>query len=129
MKTAFAFAALLLLSAGTANAGGWHHGGEGLMERYDGNGDGKITQDEINANRAAWHKEFDADKTGELSIAEFEGLWLKAKREQMVREYQSFDRDGDGKVTLDEYQAPMKTTMADMDSNGDGALTREKSAQ
>jgi EF-hand domain pair/EF hand len=113
----------------SAAAGGWHQGGMGLFERYDGNKDGKVTQDEIDANRAAWHGAFDKDKSGGLAIAEFEGLWLKAKREEMVREFQAFDKDGDGLVTMDEYKGPMATTVADMDKNGDGALSRENAAQ
>jgi Ca2+-binding EF-hand superfamily protein len=114
-----AFAAALVAFAPAAMAG------MNLIERYDGNGDGKVTQDEIDANRAAWHVEFDRDKSGALTLAEFEALWLKARRDQMVREYQRFDRDGDGLVTLAEYQAPLKTAVADMDRNGDGVLTRE----
>ena len=69
--------------------------------------DGALSQEEIDANRTQWHGEFDADKSGDLTITEFEALWLKARREMMVREYQEFDRDGDGKLTLDEYKAPL----------------------
>jgi EF hand len=129
MKLTIAMAALGIAALSGAAEAGWRGGGAGLMERYDGNGDGKITQDEIDANRAGWHKDFDKDKSGELSIGEFEALWLKARREAMVREYQSFDRDGDGKVTVEEYQSPMKSTVADMDKNGDGALSREKAME
>jgi Ca2+-binding EF-hand superfamily protein len=119
----------LLFAAGFANAdrgSGWRHGGmANLTERYDANQDGKISQDEINANRTQWHAEFDKDKSGDLSLAEFEQLWLKARREQLVREYQEFDRDGDGKVTTDEYRSPMANTVANMDRNGDGVLSQE----
>lgn len=114
---------------------GWHHGmghhgmGHGgmaryLAERYDGNKDGKIAQDEIDANRKAWHEEFDADKNTTLSLDEFQALWLKARRDRMVREFQEFDRDGNGQVTLDEYRQPMADMVANMDSNGDGVLDR-----
>jgi hypothetical protein len=119
----------LLLTAGLANADrghGWRHGGAAnLTERYDANQDGRVSQDEINANRTQWHGDFDRDKSGDLSLAEFEQLWLKARRDQMVREYQDFDRDGDGKVTADEYRSPMANTVANMDRNGDGVLSQE----
>jgi hypothetical protein len=120
------------VAAGFAAAEGWrhHHRGMGggiavLLERYDADKDGKISQDEINQNRQSWHGEFDGDKDGALTIAEFERLWLKARREQMVREYQDFDRDGDGKVTLEEYQGPLANLVAERDRNGDGVLSRE----
>ena len=74
--------------------GGMGHGGRGgmgmmMMERYDANKDGKITQDEIDTNRAEWLKEFDADKNGTLSLDEFQNLWLKARHEQIDEFYQA----------------------------------------
>jgi Ca2+-binding EF-hand superfamily protein len=115
--------------AGTAVADRGHHQGMGrimsMMERYDANKDGSLSQEEIDTNRTQWHGEFDADKTGDLSLAEFEALWLKARREMMVREFQEFDRDGDGKLTLDEYKAPLAMLVTRMDANNDGLLNRQ----
>jgi hypothetical protein len=96
-----------------------------MLERYDANRDGSLSQEEIDTNRTQWHGEFDKDKTGDLTIAEFEALWLKARREMMVREFQEFDRDGDSKVTLDEYKAPLTMLVARMDQNGDGVLNKD----
>jgi Ca2+-binding EF-hand superfamily protein len=96
-----------------------------LSERYDANNDGRVSQEEIDANRTQWHADFDRDKSGDLSLAEFEQLWLKARREEMVREYQDFDRDGDSKVTAMEYTRPMSNTVANMDRNGDGVISQD----
>ncbi|WP_373503278.1 EF-hand domain-containing protein [Aestuariivirga sp.] len=123
--------------AGLANAGmkgghgmghgGMGHGGQmaGMMERYDANKDGKLTQDEINQNRTQWQAEFDADKNGTLSLDEFRNLWLKARNAEMVREFQFFDRDGNAQVTVDEYLLPLSDMVANRDRNGDGALSKE----
>ena len=128
-------AALLALGglAGLAHAdkGGWGGGGRGghgmmgqeLMQRYDADKDGKVTQAEIDQNRTQWHGDFDADKNASLSLEEFTALWLKAKNEMIVREFQFFDRDGNGQVTLDEYRMPMQDMVARRDRNGDGALS------
>lgn len=136
LKFAAIGASLIALvgAAGIATAQqDWHRGGHGhgmmmmmrsMMDRYDTNKDGAISQDEINANRTSWHTEFDANKDGNLDLKEFQQLWLKARNEEMVREFQRFDRDGDGKVTLDEYKQPLESTVADMDRNGDGVLNR-----
>jgi hypothetical protein len=109
-----------------------HHGQHGMSERirefaerYDANKDGKISQQEIDQNRAAWHAEFDLDKDLVLTLQEFERLWLKARHVQMVREYQLFDRDGDGKVTVEEYKRPLAEIVERRDRNGDGVLNKE----
>jgi hypothetical protein len=106
---------------------GRHGGGHimAMMERYDANKDGSLSQEEIDTNRTQWHGQFDSDKSGDLTLAEFEALWLKARREMMVRDFQDFDRDGDGKVTLDEYKSPLTTLVTRMDSNGDGLLNKD----
>jgi hypothetical protein len=140
LKIALASTALGLTAlasvAGLAIADRGHGSGRGHMgmmmnmaERYDADKDGKVSQSEIDANRTAWHGEFDGDKNGNLSITEFQSLWLKARREEMVREFQRFDRDGDGQVTLDEYKAPLAGMVARMDRDGDGTMSPDDSAR
>lgn len=98
-------------------------GGQMMMSRYDADQDGKVTQQEIDQNRKAWHAEFDADKNGILSLEEFQNLWLKARNEMMVREFQHFDADGNAQLTLEEYTVPLADMVAARDQNGDGALS------
>ena len=125
-------------AAGLASADGGHggwgkghgHGMRGMMaghmmERYDANKDGKLSQEEIDQNRTQWHGEFDGDKNAGLSLDEFKNLWLKARNERMVREFQQFDRDGNGQVTLEEYKQPLDGMVAEHDRNGDGVLSRD----
>ena len=127
--------------AGLANADmGQRMGGHGMghgmgqgpmqmMERYDANKDDKLSQEEIDQNRTGWHGEFDGDKNATLSLDEFKMLWLKARNEEMVREFQHFDRDGNGQVTLDEYKQPLANLVENRDRNGDGVLSREDRPQ
>ncbi len=136
--TALAFSTLALgtlASQAFADGGGWcrwggwrgYHGGEmrNMMERYDTNKDGKVTQQEIDDNRTEWFNKFDADKNGSLSLKEFEALWLEAHRQEMVREFQRLDPNGDASLTLDEYKEPLSHIVANQDRNGDGALSRD----
>jgi Ca2+-binding EF-hand superfamily protein len=120
-----AIAGVAVADRGSHHARGGPGGVMAMMERYDANKDGSLSQEEIDTNRTQWHGEFDTDKTGDLSLAEFEALWLKARREMMVREYQEFDRDGDGKLTLDEYKAPLAMLVTRMDANNDGVVNRQ----
>lgn len=96
-----------------------------LIERYDADGSGSLTQVEIDAGRAARLGEFDADGNGTLSLAEYEALWLDAMRESMVRRFQRHDRDGDGQVTAEEFGRRMEHMVMMRDRNGDGVLDLE----
>ena len=132
---------VLVAVAGLAAIGGaafaqksWNHGFRGhdpmgfeqMFERYDTNKDGKISQEEIDANRTNWLGEFDGDKSGALGLSEFQNLWLKARNQQMVREFQQFDRDGNGQVTLDEYKLPLAKFVAEMDRDNDKAVSDDE---
>jgi Ca2+-binding EF-hand superfamily protein len=118
-----------LATTAFADRPGWvgHRGGmmRQMMERYDANKDGKLTQQEIDDNRTQWFARFDADQNGSLSLKEFEALWLEAHRQEMIREFQRLDPNGDAAVSLEEYKEPLSRIVADRDRNGDGVLSKE----
>lgn len=94
----------------------------GLINAFDTNKDGAVTQDEINAARGANFAKFDANHDGKLSIEEYGALWLDAQRTVMVRQFQGHDADGDGLVTVDEFNAGFANAVARADTNGDGKV-------
>jgi len=114
---------------------GWRHGGHhrqgkgrhamALMERFDGNADGELTQEEIDQARAANLAKFDADGDGQLSLGEFQELWLDFMRERMVDRFQDLDADGDAVVSAEEYERPFARLVQRMDRNDDGKLSPE----
>jgi EF hand len=128
-----ALAGVVALGGAAVAAKGWRHGGphgpmgfEQLAERYDTNKDGKVSQEEIDANRGQWVAEFDTDKSGSLALTEFQNLWLKANNLRMVRDFQRLDKDGNGQITLDEYKQPMAKLVASLDQNKDGAVSTDE---
>jgi Ca2+-binding EF-hand superfamily protein len=96
-----------------------------LIELYDQDGDGKVTQAEIDNVRADRLAEFDSDGNGALSLKEYEALWLDAMRERMVDRFQSHDDDGDGQVTADEFSDSTSRLVMRRDRNDDGAISLE----
>ncbi len=94
----------------------------GPLAAYDTNGDGSLTQEEVDAARAARLAEFDTDGTPGLSLAEYQALWLDAVRERMVDDFQRYDNDGDGIVTAEEFGRSSANLVARADHNGDGAI-------
>ena len=100
-------------------------GGLAMMEQFDLNKDGNLTQAEIDQARNDKFAKFDTNKDGKLSLKEFEALWLETTRLQMVRSFQRLDTGGDAVVTLDEYTKPYQRMVQSHDRNKDGQLNQD----
>lgn len=96
-----------------------------MMERFDVNEDGKLTQEEVDEARKALLTKFDTDKDGKLNLAEFEKLWLDFMHRRMVKGFQRIDRDGDAAITLDEYLKPFSKIVERLDRNDDGVFDKQ----
>jgi hypothetical protein len=122
-------AAIALIAAGVAYAGmdkapdkDWHGHGHGhmgamheepgamadhLMAQFDLNKDGKITKDEITRaikqEEDAHFAEMDANHDGALSADELFQAHAAHMREHMDEMFKHFDKNGDGKITSDEF--------------------------
>lgn len=107
---------------GMGGHGGMHGGLHDMMLSFDANGDGKLSQEEIDQGRANQLKKFDKNGDGTLNLAEYEALWLDVMRERMVDRFQAHDDDGDGKVTAEEFGERFAGMVKFMDRNGDGVL-------
>ncbi len=96
-----------------------------LIEIYDADGDGAVSQDEIDQGRADRLRQFDADGDGQLSLDEYQALWLDAMRERMVDRFQAHDDDGDGLVTVEEFGDRTSHMVMMRDRNEDGVLNMD----
>lgn len=102
------------------------HRGEQLFENFDANGDGKLTQGEVDQTRRERFTSFDADNDGKLSLSEYQALWSDAMRSRMVDRFQRFDDDGDAAVTSEEFLAPFGKVVSRMDRDDNGELSRDE---
>ncbi|ADZ71423.1 EF-hand domain-containing protein [Polymorphum gilvum] len=104
-------------------------GAERLFERFDVNGDGVVTQAEVDERVAARFAEADADSSGGVSLDEFKDHWIAQSRDRMVRGFQRLDRDGDGKVSRAEFDRISDRLFSRLDRDGNGELERVRPGQ
>ncbi len=104
-------------------------GGHGMMrqimKKVDADGDGAVTQAEIDTFRASLVEGADVSGEGDISLDEFEAIYLELTRERMVDSFQKLDADGDGVVTQAEMDNRFGNVVERMDRNDDGKLDRD----
>ena len=94
-----------------------------VFEAADADGDGRLSQAEIDALRNDLLAAHDADGDGNLDLEEFAGLWQETTRPLTVRIFQMLDTDGDAIVTRAEYDRPLAAIVTRLDRDGDGGLS------
>jgi len=99
-------------------------GGSNRIMTFDTDGDGRVTQTEVDEFRNSRLLQFDTNGDGSLTLSEYQALWLAAMREKMVDRFQDLDADGDALVTAEEFKRPFANLVRHLDRNGDGVLTR-----
>ncbi len=99
---------------------------ERLLERFDANKDGKITKDELQAALRAEYGKYNTGKDDKLTLAQYEKLWSDRMMERRVRAFQRYDINGDGKISLEEFQRPMARMASRMSKSDDGIIDLDK---
>lgn len=134
-------AAIVLLSAAigsAAYADRGPRGGEGpgemmlqMFDAIDADKDGKITEAEIEAHRAAEFKAADTNSDGVLSadeLAQKQIAEMTARAaDRAARMIEELDDNGDGSLSAEEMtQTTRERRFSRMDADGDGAVSKEE---
>jgi Ca2+-binding EF-hand superfamily protein len=98
----------------------------GMLEMADANGDGNISQAEHDAMRAAHLAELDANNDGFVTYAEHKAAMEARAQKHFIKRH---DKDGDGRVSVDEMAEHGDGMFERMDANGDGMVTAEELRQ
>lgn len=98
------------------------------FDAMDADKDGKVTQAEMDAFRAARFAEADADKDGLLNSDEMAAMHLKQMQARMPQMMARMDANNDGKLSPEEMPGAQRgPRMFDMlDADNDGAVTKDE---
>jgi Ca2+-binding EF-hand superfamily protein len=108
----------LLLTSGLAFA---HGGGKGL-KRFDRDGNGAVTRDEMRTTAAEHFDKTDANHDGRLTLDEIQA----AQRERAAKHFAEKDANKDGKLSRSEVPKMSDEKFARLDQNKDGSLTPDE---
>ena len=104
-----------------------------LMDRFDAidaDKDGKVTEAEIEAFRAARFAAADIDKSGSLSAEELSAMQMQEMQSRMgqraARMIERLDGDADGQLSAAEFaeMGKAKSQFERADADGDGAISK-----
>ena len=110
---------------GMGRDGGHGHWGHWMFQEMDANHDGKVTQAEIDAFEAARTAEIDANHDGVITADEIQAFREKERAKRQAAMLARMDTNGDGKVSVQEYEAAQTWRLARMDRNGDGTIDEQ----
>jgi Ca2+-binding EF-hand superfamily protein len=106
---------------------------ERLLDRFDVNQDGAVSQDEVQAVHQAVFTTADVNADGFLTIDELETAHLQQREEHLADRFAELDQNGDGSISADEFatngrnpQCQPAGHFTEMDSNGDSLVTLEE---
>ncbi|MCG7519096.1 EF-hand domain-containing protein [Ruegeria sp. Ofav3-42] len=100
------------------------------FQELDANGDGQVTQEEMQAHRNQRFTNADTDGDGQLSLEEMQAAGQKKVNDRVAKMFERHDANKDGFLSEDELPKPRRAgKMFDrIDANNDGAISEQEFA-
>lgn len=121
---------LCLAFAIAAFAAGQVHAGDGKRPKFDLNGDGVVTTDEMVQHRTAMFAKSDLDGDGFVTQQEIEQFKAQMREKRAAaskgKYFAKIDTDGDGKISAEESRTHAEGMAGKLDSNSDGEISRDE---
>jgi Ca2+-binding EF-hand superfamily protein len=121
----------VLAQAGPGGGGGMARPAM-MLQQFDSDGDGKVSQEEFRAGHDQRFSTLDADGNGQISREEFATRAPQPpapKPPRAERMFSRMDANADGTVSRDEFDAWSTQGFARHDANGDGVISADEFAR
>jgi hypothetical protein len=105
--------------------GGCSHG-DRMMHRLDLNGDGAVTEREMDAQATVRFLRWDGDGDGVVTEAEMMAAAQARVAQRIAKRFAKMDANGDGRIEQAEFEAFGADRFAGWDSDGDGKVSAEE---
>jgi Ca2+-binding EF-hand superfamily protein len=122
-KMILASAVALLATSSLTLAHGQGQGKKGLL-RFDRDGNGVVTLDEMRTGALERFDRMDANKDGRLTLDEI----VAAETERAAKRFAEMDKNHDGKLERAEVPKMPDEVFARLDKDGNGSISREEMA-
>lgn len=128
---------LAFVGAADARKGHGGQGGRGMPVSFaelDSDGDGQITQAEIDARREARFADMDSNGDGSVTLDEYKAAAAARASTAAEERFSALDVDGDGVLSRDAVEAQVTrgarrgSFIARLDTDGDGAVSEDEFA-
>lgn len=108
-----------------AQDGGCGHGAR-MMDRLDLNGDGAVTEREMDALAAVRFLGWDGDGDGVVTEAEMVAAAQARIARRVAKRFAKMDANGDGRIEQAEFETFGAERFAGWDGDGDGKVSAEE---
>jgi Ca2+-binding EF-hand superfamily protein len=141
-KLVLSGAVVLLVAGGVGAAAyasqarhGEHHRGPGghgarwmemMLEPMDVDNNGAITRSEIETATATQASEIDGNKDGAITAEEVVAYREKQRLQRLADQIKAMDQDGNGTVSVQEYQDAQTWRLARLDDDGNGTIDTQE---
>ncbi len=130
MKTTSFISAIIVAAVTVTGTSALAKGPRATFQELDADGDGQVTQAEIETHRNQKFTAADTDGDGQLSVEEMQAAAQTKANERVTKMFEKHDANADGFLSEDELPKPRRAAkmFERIDADGNGSISEQEYA-